>query len=61
MSAEEQKGEEQKTTHDVDYADPEKDAEVKAGGLTDVKVVKGTEGETCIWKCKTKLFRFADN
>ena len=44
MSAEEQKGEEQKTSHDVDYADPEKDAEVKAGGLTDVKVVKGTEG-----------------
>ena len=56
MSAEEQKGEEQKT-HDVDYADPEKDAEVKAGGLTDVKVVKGTEDEVCIWKCKIKLFR----
>ena len=51
--------EEQK--HDVDYADPEKDQEVKAGGLSDIKVVKGTENEVCIWKNKIKLFRFNDN
>ena len=49
--AEETKVPEEKK-HDVDYADPEKDAEVKAGGLADVKLAKGTEGETCIWKCK---------
>ena len=55
MSAE--NGEEKK--HDVDYADPEKDAEVKAGDLADVKTAKGTENEVCIWKCRIKLFRFA--
>ena len=55
--AEENKAE----SHDVDYADPEKDAETKASGLTDVAVVKGTEGEVCIWKNKIKLFRFRDN
>ena len=44
--------------HDVDYADPEKDAEVKAGGLADVVIPKGTEGEVCIWKNKIKLFRW---
>ena len=27
---------EEQKTHDVDYADPEKDAEVKAGNLEDV-------------------------
>ena len=47
-------------SHDVDYADPEKDKEIKASGLADVVVVKGTEGEVCIWKNKVKLFRFRD-
>ena len=61
MSAEESKVPAEENKHDVDYADPEKDAEIKAGGLADVKVVKGTEGETCIWKCKIKLFRFNDS
>ena len=47
--------------HDVDYADPEEDEKTKAGGLTDVKVVSGTEGEECIYKQRVKLFRFRDN
>ena len=51
--------EEQK--HDVDYADPEEDAKTKTHGLTDVKVVSGTEGEVCIFKQRVKLFRFRDN
>ena len=51
--------EEQK--HDVDYADPEEDEKTKVSGLTDVKVVTGTEGEVCIYKQRVKLFRFRDN
>ena len=47
--------------HDVDYADPEEDQKTKAAGLTDVKVVSGTEGECCIYKQRVKLFRFRDN
>ena len=47
--------------HDVDYADPEEDQKTKAAGLTDVKVVSGTEGEVCIYKQRVKLFRFRDN
>ena len=52
--------EEQK--HDIDYADPEEDLKTKIlGGLADAKVVTGTEGETCIYKQRVKLFRFRDN
>ena len=51
--------EEQK--HDIDYADPEEDQKTKVSGLKDVAVVSGTEGETCIYKQRVKLFRFRDN
>ena len=51
--------EEQK--HDIDYADPEEDQKTKVDGLKDVAVVSGTEGETCIFKQRVKLFRFRDN
>jgi hypothetical protein len=47
--------------HDIDYADPEEEQKTKAEGLTDVKVVSGTEGEVCIYKQRDKLFRFRDN
>ena len=47
--------------HDVDYADPEEDSKTKASGLSDVKVISGTEGEVCIFKARVKLFRFRDN
>ena len=46
--------------HDIDYADPENDAQTKVSGLVDVKVVSGTEGECCIYKQRVKLFRFRD-
>ena len=61
-SKEENKAEEVKQeSHDIDYGDPEKDKETKAGGMADVAVVKGTENEVCIWKNKIKLFRFRDS
>ena len=47
--------------HDIDYADPEAAAQQKVGGLKDVAVVKGTEGESCVYKQRIKLFRFRDN
>ena len=47
--------------HDIDYGDPEEDQKVKVSGLSDVKVMTGTEGEVCIYKQKVKLFRFRDN
>ena len=46
--------------HDVDYGDPEEDAKAKIGGLADVKVTTGTEGELCIYKNRVKLFRFRE-
>ena len=54
MSTEEKK-------HDVDYADPEEEAKTQTGGLVDVAVVKGTEGEVPIYRNRVKLFRFRDN
>tara|TARA_B110000305_G_C18978950_1_gene420704 strand:+ start:108 stop:398 length:291 start_codon:yes stop_codon:yes gene_type:complete len=47
--------------HDVDYADPEEEAKVQTGGLADVAVVKGTEGEVPLYRNRVKLFRFRDN
>ena len=47
--------------HDVDYTDPEEEAKAQTTGLNDVAVVKGTEGESTIYKQRIKLFRFRDN
>ena len=47
--------------HDVDYTDPEQEAQTKTGGLKDVAVVKGTEGEVCLFKARAKLFRYRDD
>ncbi len=41
---------EEKKQHDVDYGDPEEDSKIKVKGLADVKTVKGTEEEVCIFK-----------
>ena len=46
--------------HDIDYADPEQESQTKKSGLKDVAVVKGTEGEVCLFKARAKLFRFRD-
>ena len=47
--------------HDVDYTDPEQEAQAQTTGLADVQVVKGTEGEVPLYKERVKLFRFRDN
>ena len=47
--------------HDVDYTDPNEEAKVQTGGLSDVAVVKGTEDEEPIFRNRVKLFRFRDN
>ena len=52
---------EEEKKHDIDYTDPEEEEKTKAGGLKDVKIVSGTEGEVCIYKQRIKLFRFHDN
>ena len=46
--------------HDIDYADPETDAQAQVAGLKDVEKVTGTESEVCIYKNRAKLFRFRD-
>ena len=63
MSAEEaaNKKEEEKTSHDVDYNDPDEAEKQKVSGLVDVEKKTGTEGEVCIYKQRVKLFRFRDN
>ena len=52
---------EKKEEHDVDYKDPEEEQKVQAGALKDVEVKTGTEGESCLFKERCKLFRFRDN
>ena len=52
---------EEEKKHDVDYGDPEEDAKQKEGGLKDVEVKTGTEGEVCIYKQRIKLFRYRQN
>lgn len=41
---------EEEKTHDIDYADPEQDEQVKAAGMADKVVSTGTESEVCIYK-----------
>ena len=58
MSAEEAKTVPEEGKHDIDYADPDQEQQTKKEGLKDVTVVKGTEGEVCIFKARAKLFRW---
>ena len=46
---------EEEKKHDVDYADPENEEAKET--LPDVKLASGTEGETCIYKQRVKLYR----